>query len=88
MLNLYSVTKTTGMSIDLRNWIFKPGMVGLVMYLSGKYIYSFFSIFIDAEAWTVAATLTGNISIAVSLMVVVGALDGHELVRLIGLKKR
>ncbi|MCX7711597.1 MAG: stage V sporulation protein B [Clostridia bacterium] len=88
ILNLYYVVKTTGMTLDLRNWILKPGIVGGVMYFIGKYIYSFFEIFSIGNRWTIVMAVAGNVSIAIALMMVVGALDRKEIMRLIGFKKR
>ncbi|MCX7843406.1 MAG: stage V sporulation protein B [Clostridia bacterium] len=88
ILNLYYVTKTTGMSVDFRNWVFKPGIVGIIMFMTGRYIYSFFTIFIYKEALITTAAITGNIAVAIALMVAGGVLDKDELLRLLGVKKR
>lgn len=87
-LNLYYVIKTTGMALDLRNWILKPGAVGAVMFLIGKYIYSFFEIFNAGEKLTIMMTVSGNAAIAGFLMILAGALDKDEIIKMIGLKKR
>lgn len=88
VLNLYYVIKATGMALDLRNWILKPGAVGAVMYLIGKYIYSFFEIFEAGEKWTIVMAVSGNVAIAVFLMIIAGAVDRDEIMRMIGLKRR
>ncbi len=87
VLNLMSVVKTTGMSLDLRNWVLKPGLVGLVMIYISKYIYSFFTIFNVRDSYTTALSIVGNVAVAMALMVVVGALDRKELLRLVRIKK-
>lgn len=87
-MNLYYVVKATGMALDFRNWIVKPGIVGIVMYFTGKYIYSFFEIFNPGDKLTVILAVCGNVAVAVSLMVVVGAIDRKEIIRMIRPKKR
>jgi len=86
-LNIATVVKTTGMALDFRNWILKPGLVGVIMFFIGKYIESFFTIFNLEHTWTIVLTIFGNIIIAFSLMFVFGALDKEELIKLIGLKR-
>ena len=88
VLNLIVVTKITGMVIDIRNWIIKPGIVGLIMYAISKYIYSFFTIFNMGYKLTVVAAVFGNVIIAISLMVMLGAAQKQELLALFGAKKR
>jgi stage V sporulation protein B len=87
ILNLLTVIKTTGMSPDIRSWVLKPGIVGVVMLLIGKYIYSFFEIFISSRLLLTTAAVLGNIIIAVILMVVIGALDKDEVLRTSGIKR-
>lgn len=86
-MDIYTVTRVTGMSLDLRNWILKPGLVGAVMVLSGKYVYGFFQIFISSHTWAVIAAVTGNAAIALFLMFAAGVLDKGDLFRLAGIKK-
>jgi stage V sporulation protein B len=87
VLNLYTVIKNTGMTLDLGNWIIKPGIVGLVMMFIGKYIYSFFDIFNFGNTWTMVFTLAGSIAIAIALMVVMGVLEKEEVLKLAGINK-
>jgi stage V sporulation protein B len=87
VLNLSTVVKTTGMPIHLRNWIVKPGGVGLVMFLIGRYIYSFFGIFRLGNTWTIMITITANVVIALFLMTLVGVLQKEELLKMTGLYK-
>ncbi|HOJ12583.1 MAG TPA: stage V sporulation protein B [Clostridiales bacterium] len=86
-LNLSTVIKATGMYIDIRNWILKPGAVGIFMLLVGKYIYSFFSIFIEHETLITVFSVAGNIIIGLLLMVTIGILEKEQILKMIGLKK-
>ncbi|HPD01190.1 MAG TPA: stage V sporulation protein B [Acetivibrio sp.] len=86
-LNIATVVKTTGMILDFRNWVLKPGLVGAIMFFIGKYIESFFTIFNLEYTWTVVLTIFGNVITAFSLMFVLGALDREETLKLLGLKK-
>ncbi|MFZ5989684.1 MAG: stage V sporulation protein B [Bacillota bacterium] len=87
ILNISTVVKTTGMVLDFRNWVLKPGIIGIIMIFIGKYIYSFFTIFNTGYTWTVVLTIFGNIITAFSLMFVLGALDRAEMLKLLGFKK-
>ena len=87
-MNLYSVIKATSMAVDIGNWIIRPGLAGIIMFFTGRYIYSFFTIFKLPEAYTVLATIIGYVLIALGLMVVVGAMDKKEILNLIGFKKK
>ncbi|TYQ16793.1 UNVERIFIED_CONTAM: stage V sporulation protein B [Acetivibrio alkalicellulosi] len=83
ILNICTVIKTTGMAIDFRNWIIKPGIVCLIMIFTGKYIYSFFTLFDAGNRGTVILALIGNIIIGFLLMFVSGVLDKEEILKLI-----
>lgn len=87
VLNLSTVVKTTGMVIDIKNWIIKPGLVGLFMVFAGKYIYSFFTIFNTGVVWNTLLAIIANVVIAVMLMTFTGVLNREEVGRLMGLKK-
>lgn len=86
ILNFQTVVETTGITIDIRNWIVKPGIVCLVMVFIGKYIYSFFEIFGLGSSWTIICTVSGNAAVSLSLMVVAGVLDREELIKFLPLK--
>jgi stage V sporulation protein B len=88
ILNLLTVIKTTGMTLDIGNWIIKPSLVGTVMFFTGRYIYYFFDIFNMGNALTVALTVAGNVLVALALMFVVGALEKEELSKLAKSKKQ
>ncbi len=88
VLNMYTVIKTTGMSLDFRNWLVRPGLVCAFMVFTSKYVYSFFTIFNAGSTWTIALTLLGNVFTGLGLMVVVGALKKEEVIKLLGIRKR
>ena len=74
VLNMLAIMKETGLLMDFKNWVFKPGIIGVVMAICSKYIYSFFIIFHVSGEWTIFMTLTANVFIAVELMMLVGML--------------
>lgn len=86
-LNLFTVVKSTGLILDIRNWILKPGLVGGVMFFIGKYIYSFFAIFRLGSNWNMVLAIAGNIVISISLLVAFGVLQKDEVSKLIGIRK-
>lgn len=83
-LNIAAVMKDTGLALDLRNWIIKPGLVGVLMLFSGKYIKAFFYIFNLNNNWIIVLTIFANIAIAISLMVITGALERKEVLKIFG----
>lgn len=87
-LNVYAVVKNTGLALDVRNWILKPGLISLGMVFASRYIYSFFTIFISQGALTTVFAVAANLAIALLLMAMAGVMGWDELLRLSGLKKR
>ncbi len=88
ILNLYTVIKTTGIMLDFRNWILKPGLVGALMVFSAKYIYSFFTVINTGPTLTMVLTIAGYVGIAVGIMTGVGVLEKGELSKLLAIKNR
>ena len=88
ILNLYAVYKTTGIVLDFRNWIFKPGLAGVVMVFSGKCIYRFFTVFNLGHILTTILTVGAYVCLAVCLMKCLGVLEKGELAKLLGIKNR
>lgn len=82
ILNTYTVTKMTGMVLDFRNWILKPGMVCIILLFIDKYISSFFNIFNIGGSGAVIANILGNAVVAFGLMFVIGAIDKEEVLKL------
>ena len=87
LLNLFTVVSTTGMAVDVRNWIIKPGIAAVFMFLGGRYIYYFFEIFRLGSILTTALTITAYVVSAVAMMTVTGTLDREELMKLAGFKR-
>ena len=87
-LNLLTINKITGLLFDLREWLLKPGLIALVMVLTGKYIYHFFEIFDRGPALTILLTLSANVAISGFLMMLAGVLKPNEILRMAGLKNR
>jgi stage V sporulation protein B len=86
-LNLLSINRLTGLVMDMRNWLVKPGIVCLIMVFTGKYILSFFDMLIASNSMKLLLTLTVNVTAAFLLMVMAGVLDRDEVLKLAGLKK-
>ncbi len=89
ILNLATVVNTTGMAIDFRNWLIKPGMVCIIMLFISKYVYSFFTIFIRSITLNTIFAVAANVCIGLILMTIVGVLKKDEMKRLYkGMPKR
>ncbi len=86
-LNLGTVVKTTGMVLDIRNWLIKPGIIGVIMFAIGRYIYYFFTIFKLSYVLTILMSVFSNILIAFILLFVFGVLDKKEMIKLVGIDK-
>ncbi len=88
VLNLSTIIKTTGIMLDLRNWILKPGLAGAIMVFSGKYIYSFFTFFNTGHTLTMLLTIAGYVGMAMGIMTGVGVLEKGELAKLLAIKRQ
>lgn len=88
ILSLLTVIKTTGMSIDIRNWIFKPGVVGTFMILVGKHIFNFAVMPIKNETLSTSLAIGGNAIIGLLLMVLIGVFEKKEIKEMFNLKKK
>lgn len=87
-LNLLVINKITGLLFDLREWLLKPGLIGVVMVLASKFIYCFFEIFDCGSTLTILMTLSANVLISGFLMMMAGVLKPDEILKMIGLKSR
>jgi stage V sporulation protein B len=82
VLNMITIAKTTGLALNIRNWIVMPGIVGIFMLLIGRYIQGFAGIFSSGQALTTVIAVTVNFLIALSLMFAAGVLQIDEITRL------
>lgn len=80
--NIYSIIKITGMTIDIGNWIIKPGIVSLIMYLVNKYIYSFFDVLSLPDAATTLITISFSAFASIVFLAFAGGIDKNEMSRL------
>jgi stage V sporulation protein B len=87
-LNLGTVVKTTGMILDIRNWLIKPGIIGVIMFVIGRYVFYFFTIFKLSGILTILMAIFGNVLIAFILLFLFGVLDKKEMMKLIGISSR
>ncbi len=86
LLDLALVIKTTGMAVDLRNWIVKPGIICIIMCLSGKYIQSFFTIFVDNKFLLNISAIMGTFAAGCILMIVTGSINIMDIIKMVGLE--
>ena len=86
-LNLLTINRLTGLVIDIRNWLLKPGIVCVIMVFTGKYILSFFDMIVESGSMKLLLTLSVNVTGSLLLMVMAGVLDRNEILKLAGLKK-
>lgn len=87
VLNLVTINRLTGLVMDIRNWLIKPGLVCLIMVLCGRYILVFFDMFVNSGVMKLLLALSVNITATLLLMVMMGVLDRDEVLKLAGLKK-
>ncbi len=87
VINMFTINKITGMPPDLKNWILKPGMVGVAMVFAGRYFYSFFELFALAGWVKILLALACDVFTGLFLMVLAGVLEKNEILKLAGFKK-
>jgi len=85
-LNLFVINKITGLVIDLRGWLLKPGVISVAMMLVGKYIYYFFFMLDLDRTVTILMTLVANALISGFLMMAAGVFKPDEILKMAGLK--
>lgn len=85
-LNLAAINKATGLVPDLKGWILKPGLAGILTILSARYVYHFFDIFRLGTVVTTLLALGANVLISASLMVITGVIGLDDIKNLAGTK--
>lgn len=73
ILNLYSISRLTGLVLNLRQWLVGPAVVGIFMVIAGPYIMNFFELFISSKVYTTILSVTANFSVGMLLMIAAGA---------------
>ena len=84
-LNLIEINKITGLVIDLREWLVKPGLAGILAIFAGRYIHYFFSMFSFDERIATMLAMAVNTMFAGVLMMITGVLEIRELMSMAGL---
>ncbi len=87
ILNLAAIRKMTGLLIDFKYWLLKPAIVGGIMALSAKFIYSFFEILSFGETITILLAVSADMLISGFFMVLLGILNINEVMDIVGIKK-
>jgi len=88
VLNFIAIVRSTGMALDLRHWLIRPGLVMVVLLFTGNYIFSFFNFLKLPVALHTLLAVGAYIVIALFLMALVGAVDWRELLQLLGIKSK
>lgn len=87
VLNLAAVVRTTGMIIDLKNWIIKPLAVCAGMVLCSPFITEFLSVFELKAVIYAALCIVLQLGAALALIVILDILTIREIIRFTGLNK-
>lgn len=87
-LNLIAINRITGLVFDLRDWLIKPGLVGVTMVLLGSFIKRLSGALHMEGTVTTFLTLLAFGLLALLLMLVTGILKPKELLELSGIKKQ
>ena len=86
--NICIIKRETSLKVNFKDWILKPIIVGVIMIVCSKYIYSFFTVLRVGGTLTIFLTLIVNIVMMVEMMVIVGVIDKGEILRMLGVKRR
>jgi stage V sporulation protein B len=86
-LNLITINRITGLVLDIREWLLKPGLVGVIMVLIGRYLLYFYKIFCQQESIVTFLALVTNVLVAGFFMILTGVLKPKELINFYGMKK-
>ncbi|HHW30925.1 MAG TPA: stage V sporulation protein B [Clostridiaceae bacterium] len=86
LMNFYVVVKTTSLIFNIRNWILKPGLIGIILLMTSKYVKSFYEIFLLNTKITVLLSLGTTIFVGIFLMITAGVISRGEIKKIIGLK--
>jgi stage V sporulation protein B len=79
ILNMVTVVKTTGMTINLGNWLIKPTLASLILIISARYVYSFFAM-LGMPVFLTTITSAGALCMAgLLLMTILGVLDINDI---------
>ncbi len=84
-LDLIEINKMTGLVIDLREWLVKPGLAGFLMVSSGRYIYHFFEMFHLGDILTTLLSVAVNVMFSGVLLMAAGLLDVCEALSMVGI---
>ncbi len=87
-LNLITINRITGLIFDLRGWLFKPGLVCVIIIITGRYVYHFFELFHFTITMTTMLALAANVVIAFILMIFTGVLKIEEILSMSGITRR
>jgi stage V sporulation protein B len=86
-LNLFAVTRMTGLLINLRQWILGPAVVGVFLIIIGRYIFGFFQLFTGSMLVVTLLSLIFIVVLGLLLMVAVGAIKRNEIIHMHDSKK-
>jgi stage V sporulation protein B len=87
ILNIYTVTKTTGLSINLGKWIIRPGFVCVIMYFINKYVEKYIYLVIRNDNFGLIINIIGDLVIMLLLMYSTGVFNREEINLFFKLKK-
>lgn len=86
-LNLVTINRITGLVLDIRNWLLKPGLIGVIMVMIGRYLLYFYRIFCQGEAVITLLALATNLLVAAFFMILTGVVKPRELISIYSTKK-
>lgn len=79
-LNLFAINRITGLVLDIREWLLKPGLIGVIMVVIGRYLLYFYKIFFKEETVVTLLAIVTNVLAAAFFMVLTGVLKPRELI--------
>lgn len=82
VLNLRVIVKTTGMNIDIRDWILKPGIACGILLLMSDYIKKAVYLLNLSEKISTIVMITVSVTLAVLAMSIMGVFNIKELLKI------
>lgn len=88
IMDLWAVVRSTGIPVNIPDWVIKPGIVTVAILPAGKFFYYFCDIFVKSSMLKTVFAVFSEAGAAALLMLVFGIISRDEILRLMYIRKR